>query len=252
MNTTRFVLLFLVVGLLSACSTFSGKKNGDAQVSERELYVTGERALADQKYDVAIEKFEAINTQYPYGDFTQQAQTDLIYAYYKSGDYTSAAAAADHFIHLYPRASKIDYVYYMQGVANFEEQKNSFTRYLPVDSALRDVSISMTAYNNFVAFIIAYPRSQYVADAKERLVYLRNMFAGKELAVANYYFERKQYVAAANRASHIVKTYQQSPQVEQALVMMVKANRLLGMKKAAADALLVLKTNFPASYKQLA
>lgn len=220
-------------------------------MSESNLFVTGEKALANGKYDVAIERFEAINTQYPYGDYAQQAQVDLIFAYYKSQDYASAAAAADHFIHLYPRARKIDYVYYMQGVANFEEQRNTFMRYLPLDASLRDVSISMTAYNNFVTFINGFPHSPYVADAKQRMVALRNMFAQKELAVANYYFERKAYVAAANRASHIVKTYQQSPQVEQALVMMVKANRLLGMKKAANDALLVLKANYPASYKSL-
>ena len=251
MKSLKLIFLFSLITALAACSTFSSSKRDNMQVPERALYVTGEKALADGKYDVAIEKFEAINTQYPYGDFAQQAQMDIIYAYYKSGDYTSAAAAADRFIHLYPRHHKIDYVYYMQAVSNFEEQRNSLTRYLPVNAALRDVTVSMTAYNNFVQLITMFPRSTYVADAKQRMAYLRNMFADKELAIANYYFDRKAYVAAANRASHLVKTYQEAPQVEQALAIMVKANRRLGMKKAADDALLVLKANYPNTYKQL-
>src|SRR5205823_7319863 len=98
----------------------------------------------------------------------------------------------------------------------------------------------MQAFYYFCNFADAFPHSPYVADAKQRMIYLRNLFALKELRIANYYFERGSYVAAANRASYLIKNFQQAPQAEDALVILVKANRKLGLKKSARDALMVL------------
>ena len=44
-----------------------------------------------------------------------------------------------------------------------------------------------------------YPDSAYAADAKARMVQLRNLLARHEINVANYYFKRGAYVAATNR-----------------------------------------------------
>lgn len=250
MNIARLVAILLTFILLSACSTSSNLEGrSDQPYTAKQLFVTGEQALARGDYSTAIKQFDAINAQYPYGKYAQQAQLDIIYAHYESDDFVSAAVAAEHFIHLYPRAKHVDYAYYMLGVANFEQQRGFLTKFLPMDNSLRDTGASIEAYNNFKTLISYFPRSSYVADAKQRMIYLRNLFAQKELHAANYYYERGSFVAAANRASFIVQTYPQAPQVEQALVLLVNANRHLRLQKPANDALLVLKANYPESYK---
>ena len=50
---------------------------------------------------------------------------DLIYAYYKKKDFPSAAATAERFIHLYPRAKYVDYAYYMKALANFQQTRGA-------------------------------------------------------------------------------------------------------------------------------
>lgn len=79
------------------------------------------------------------------------------------------------------------------------------------------------------------------------MVYLRNLMAERELKISEFYMERHMYVAASNRASGVIENYSESPQVETALVILVDANRYLGLEQAADDALRVLQLNFPGS-----
>jgi outer membrane protein assembly factor BamD len=256
MYIMRFVVFISLVLLMHACSTAPDKR---AQVDQgpnqgptaQQMFVAAEKAMADGEYKMAIEKFDALNAQYPYGEYAEQAQLDIIYAYYQNGDYALAGSAAQHYIHLYPRARHVEYAYYMVGVANFELQRGTILKYLPLDNSQRDTTSSMQAYNDFVNFTKAFPNSPYVADAKQRMIYLRNLFALKELRIANYYYEHRVYLAAANRASYLIKNFKQAPQAEEALVLLVKANQKLGLKKAARDALMVLKENYPETYRRL-
>lgn len=90
-----------------------------------------------------------------------------------------------------------------------------------------------------------YPASIYAADAAQRMVYLRNLLAQYELHVAEYYLRRKAYIAAINRARIIVESYGRSPVIPDALVIMAKAYRILGMNDLSDDALRVLELNYP-------
>ena len=71
------------------------------------------------------------------------------------------------------------------------------------------------------------------------MIYLRNMFAQHELDVASYYFERKMYVAAAERAGSLIKNYPQAPSAEAALSIIYWANLALGFISTAQEALTV-------------
>ena len=77
------------------------------------------------------------------------------------------------------------------------------------------------------------------------MVFLRNNLAQYEMHVADYYMRRGAYVAAANRAKQVIESYQGTPAVPEALVIMVRAYRKLGLDDLAADAERVLKLNYP-------
>jgi outer membrane protein assembly factor BamD len=61
--------------------------------------------------------------------------------------------------------------------------------------------------------------------------------------VARYYIKRGAYVAAANRANHVIERFQRTPAVQDALEVLVEAYRNLGEDKLAADAQQVLDLN---------
>ncbi len=76
------------------------------------------------------------------------------------------------------------------------------------------------------------------------MIYLRNLFAQYELNVANYLMERRMYVAAANRASYLIKTYPQAPSAQGALVVLYQANKALDLNQAAEDAKKVYESTY--------
>lgn len=242
------LLLFPLVLLLSACS----KKIPDPYASFRNkssetIYQKGEKDLASGKYDSAAKQFEALDAVYPFGPHAEQAQLDIIYAYYMAGDDASALTAADRYMRLFPRATHVDYAYYMRGVVGFNVGLSWLQRKFNMNPATRDVSNLQQSFMAFSNLVHLFPQSEYTADSYVRMSYIRNLIADRELDIANFYIERSAYVAAANRGSYIVEHFQGTPAVVKALAVMVKSYRELGLTAMADSTLKILGTNYPYS-----
>lgn len=243
-----FVLFSLILSL-SACKTFWDKDDDDDDSpykgqTAKQIYTTANSDLSKKNYTNAIKGYEALETLYPFNDYAEQAELNLIYAYYKKEEYASAAAAAERFIHLYPRASRVDYAYYMKGLSNFHQVRGNITNFLSIDQSLRDPGTQSQAYSDFATLIQKFPESRYKNNALQRMIYLRNMFAQSELNVSKYYFERRMYVAAMERANYLIKTYPQAPTVKQALKIVYHSAIALGLKDAAFDAKKVYEATY--------
>ena len=68
------------------------------------------------------------------------------------------------------------------------------------------------------------------------LVNLRNQLGRAEIHVANYYFSRGAYLAAANRGRFVVENFQQTPAVPDGLAVMAQGYQMLGMQELADHA----------------
>jgi outer membrane protein assembly factor BamD len=239
-----FWILAMCLGL-AGCSYFSGKKDETEGWPEEKMYYEAKDALDGGNYTRAVELYEKLQGRYPFGQFAQQAQIDLAFAYYKKDEPASAAAACDRFIKLYPGNPGVDYAYYLKGLANFSQGKGITERYLPLDTSQRDQGAAAQSFQDFTELVKRFPDSKYAEDAKQRMIYLRNILAQHEVHVAHYYMRRGAYVAAANRARYVVENYQQTPAIPEALVVMAKAYKVLDMQDLSDDALRVLELNFP-------
>jgi outer membrane protein assembly factor BamD len=238
--------LFLVVGLLFlvGCAS-SSKEDVFKGMTETQIYVGGQQALAKGHYAKASQHYEALQANYPFGEHAEQVDRNIIYAYYKNGDAASALAAADRYIHLYPQSQYVDYAFYMKGLVNFDRGRTHLQEVVGVNPAQRDLKYMNQSFNAFSDLVQQYPRSPYSRDAHQRMIYIRNLLAQQQLEIAEFYFRRQVYVAAANRAGYIVRHYQGAPQVIPALVLMVKSYRALGLTEQANEALRVLQYSYP-------
>jgi outer membrane protein assembly factor BamD len=248
-NSTKMKLIkyigILLLALLSACSSVTDPAESYKNETAQQIFQRGEEALRDHSYQEAIKRFEALEVQYPFGHNTEIAQLHLIYAYYMTSDYALSEAAADRFIHAYPTSPHVDYAYFMRGQANYFQNMGIFERIFTVDLATRDLVQIKKSYVDFSQVVKLFPNSRYAPAAHQYMVYLRNTLADHELEVAQYYFDLKAYVAAANRASLVIRHYQGAPAVPKALALMVKSYRALHLKQNEAEALAVLQYNFP-------
>lgn len=242
----------LIAGLSLACAVaLTGCKSTptgiDAyqNVSPQNLYNTGVGQMNKRNFTTAIKQFEAIDGLYPFSPYAEKALLQSIYAYYRNDDMASSVAAADRYVHLYPRSRRADYAYYMKGVVNMRRDKGAMMNYLNLDPAKRDLAGMRDAFTDFKALISLYPHSQYAADSQKRMIYIRDMLARHELQTAQFYFKRKAYVAAANRASYVVEHFEGAKEVEPALRLMVSSYRHLKKFDLAHDADKILKANYP-------
>ncbi|MBT4161888.1 MAG: outer membrane protein assembly factor BamD [Gammaproteobacteria bacterium] len=242
MHLLKFVpILFLVT--LCGCSKDEIEEDLDA--TELSYYESAQGSLRAGNYQGAIQKLQFLESRFPFGRYAEQAQLELIYAYYKSAQPEAARAAADRFIRLHPSHPNIDYAYYLKGMISFEQDKNFLSNFIPMDPSKRDPGAARESFNDFSQLIRRYPNSEYAPDAQQRMKYLRNLLAASEINVARYYIRRGAYVAAANRGRWVFENFQGSASVPDALAVMIEAYQLLEMHELAEQALLVLSSNYP-------
>lgn len=241
MKLLTIVLLSFSILLTSACSTGPKKK-----ATEQELYEDARQALRLRNFQQSLVALEALESDFPFGKYAEQAQLDLVYARYSALDLDGSISAADRFIRLHPQSPNVDYAYYMRGIANFHLDTSIASEYFSgIDASSRDPGNMRQAFQDFTTLIKKYPDSRYANDAQKRMISIRNRLAKYELHAARYYIKREAYLAALNRATHVVQSYPKTPSVEIALEMMVELQAELGLKKQAEQSLSVLKLNYP-------
>ncbi|HVK94389.1 MAG TPA: outer membrane protein assembly factor BamD [Noviherbaspirillum sp.] len=245
-KSLKFAAIALAL-FLSGCSLLPEQTDETKGWSASRLYSEAREELAMGNFEKAIQHFEKLESRYPFGTYAQQAQMEVAYAHYRQGDQAQALAAVERFIKLHPNHPNVDYMYYLRGLINFND-KVSFLNFLSKqDPSERDPKAARDAFDAFKQLAERFPTSKYADDAIARMKYLVNAMAQYEVHVANYYYRRGAYVAAANRAQIAVAEYREAPAIEEALYVMVRSYDALGLTELRDDARRVLQKNFPNS-----
>lgn len=247
----RYQQLITIIFIIFSLAGCVSNKDPYANMSEAQIFQSGQIALQKHHFDTAVAAYEAQEAKYPYGPYAHQEQLNIIYAYYQNGDYPSAQAAAQRYIHLNPQGRYVDYAYYMKAMSIFARDRGFLENYFPIDPALRNLAPIIEAFNNFARVVKEFPSSPYVTDARLHMVYIRNAIARNNYKAAKYYYSRHAYVAALNRAHSVVFKFQGAPTVPDALVMMYRCYEKLDLDKDAQATLKVLQLNYPEKLKQL-
>jgi outer membrane protein assembly factor BamD len=256
-NTMRLFLvkLFLIISLgliLPGCETLKNFNFGSdsetdeyADWNEEQLHTSAKEAMDAGGYQKAIKLYETLESRYPFGDYAAQAQLNIAYAYFKNDDPEAAIAAADRFIKLHPRNPSVDYAYYLKGLVNYNRGIGFLDRFVPTDSTQRDPGSARDSYDNFNELLTRFPNSQYVSDARQRMIALRNNMAMYEVHVARFYLKRKAYNAAINRSKEVIEKYQRTTAIPYALEIMKEGYTKLGLTEQANNVNRVYTLNFP-------
>jgi len=232
---------------LGGCSLLPEVKDETSGWSAQKLYAEAKDNLNEGNYERAVKLFETLESRYPFGRYAQQAQLEIAYAYYKDNEPISAVAACDRFIKLHPNHPNVDYAYYLKGLANFNGDLGMLGNLIEQDMSERDPKAARDAFLSFKELVTRFPDSKYAADASARMKYLVNALASNEVHVAKYYMKRQAWVASANRAKEVLKTYPEAPALEEALEIMVVSYDKLELTGLRDDTLRVMALNFPNS-----
>lgn len=244
-SPAKLVLLAAAAAMLA-----SGCGNRRDRVVEsagpEELYERGTASMRSGNYPTALAYYQQLEARYPFSNVTRQAQLDMIYVYYRARQPESAIDAANEFEQENPTHARVDYCLYMKGLIYFDASPNFLERMFRVDMSERPPRDTLLAFATFDELIRRFPESEYIPDARQRMVFLRNRLAEYENHVADYYIDRGAYVAAVNRAKYALEHYPGAPALDESLTLLARAYSLLGLSDLAADAERVFNLNFEA------
>ena len=144
------VFIALAFGLLAGCGIFSGKEVDETRGwTAQKLYAEARQELSDRNWENAIKHYERIESRYPFGRFAQQAQIEVAYAHWKNDDIASALASIDRFVKLHPNHPSADYMYYLRGLINFNDDLGIMGFFSGQDLSERDPKAAAEAFAAF-------------------------------------------------------------------------------------------------------
>lgn len=241
-NPIFILLTLLALSALSGCGKDATLEDGPRKPAAQ-LYEEASRQLTVGGYPQAIALLERLELFFPFSEYTRRGQLDLIYAYMRNHDTEQAIDAANEFIRENPTHPDVDYAYYLRGLIYFDRVRNPVEKVFRVDLSKRPPGDAERSLAYFAELERRFPESDYAADARQRMVFLRERLAHFEMHVANYYMSRSAWLAAINRARNVVESYQDTSRVGEALSVMARAYRKLGMDDLAADTERVMEEN---------
>jgi outer membrane protein assembly factor BamD len=242
-----FLISFLAIMMLSACAGSEGQKDDTDIWSETKLYSEATEKLNSADFAKCGKYFEKLEARFPFGPYSQQAQINGAYCYWKAQETAQALVAIDRFIKLHQGNENLDYAYYLKGLITFNDDLGWLGKFTGQDLSERDPKAAKDAFESFKVVVERFPNSKYAPDALDRMRYIVNSLAEADVIVARFYYQRGAYLAAANRAQLAIRDYDRAPAVEEALYILYKSYEKLGMVELSNDTARVFKLNFPDS-----
>lgn len=250
---TPYRLFFIGLAIICALTLLNGCAGGDGQKddsdiwSESRLYSEATDKLNDGDFAKCGKYFEKLEARFPFGPYSQQAQINAAYCYWKAQETTQALVAIDRFIKLHQGSPTLDYAYYLKGLITFNDDLGWLGKFTGQDLSERDPKAAKEAFESFKTVVERFPNSKYAPDSLDRMRYIVNSLAEADVIVARFYYQRGAYLASANRAQLVIRDYDRAPAVEEALYILAKSYEKLGMTQLSQDTIRVFKLNFPDS-----
>ena len=239
-KTRRYLIgIFAGLSLMMAGCSNSDNTQADAQADAPvdQLYNDALNTALAGDADLAAPKFEEVERQHPYSIWAVRAQIMAAWSFYQSNQYAQAEASLDRFIELYPADPLTEYAYYLKALSYYEQ----------IVDVERDADMTYKALNAFEDVLRRYPDGPYARDSQLKADLARSHLAGKEMAVARFYLNKGHYAAAIKRFAVVIRDYDRTNQVPEALYRMGEAYLSLSLDEEAMRVLQVAEYNYPES-----
>lgn len=233
----RFFLiaLFFLLAWQSGCSSTKAslrEHKGTYLESVKLNFEAGEEALKKEDFDKALAYFQFVRSKYPFSKYAALSDLRIADAKYMQKKWLDAASAYEVFIRLHPRHEELAYASYRLGESYFYALPSKF--FLFPEPASRDQTYAKEASAALERFVLEFPTSEYVKDAREKLLVLYENLARHNLLVADYYRRRGRFDAAIARYLSVDDLYPDTKSAIEALYFaaMIAKNNLKDEERA--------------------
>ncbi|RLL51019.1 outer membrane protein assembly factor BamD [Mariprofundus sp. EBB-1] len=234
MNFMRLPIFpFIIIALLSGCAS----NDKDFSDNADQEYAHAKQLIEEGEFGMATKRLEKFDSKYPYSKLAIQSELMRIFSAYKGNEFVLSETMSLRFIDRHPTHKNVDYAKYMLAMSYYQQRT----------SAEKDISMYKSSISAFERLIKEHPESAYAESAQNRLQSLYNILAEHELIIGKYYFDHDRFVASANRFQELVRLYQTTSSIEEALYYLAASYAKMGLKRDARQTAMILKHNHPNS-----
>ena len=237
MSQKKFINYLLISALLflGSCSSKTEQTiKPKVVISLDRLYSEAQRKFEEGSLQEAVELFEMVEKDYSYTEWAAKSLLMRAYIYYEAGNYISALTILKKFKTRYSGDKNIAYAEYLTAICLFEQINFVALSQEPTTLALRQ----------FEKVIQNYPKSEYASDAKFKIDLIRDQLAAKEMYIGRYYAKRNKWIPALQKFNNVLKNYENTIYIEEALHRLVEINYTIGNIPAARKYASILGYNY--------
>ena len=231
----KFHLVYLIIVLLFLGTSCSKEKEKISIVEEESLemqmikaYNEGLKELDKGDAIYAAKKFNEAELLYPQSIWAPRAALMAAYSYFSQYYFSDAVLELEKFLDKYKSHPRRDYAYYLLALSHYDQ----------IVDETKDLNEILKAKTYFEIIIKNYPNTEFALDSEFKLELIEELLASKEMYLARYYVDREKWIPAINRFKTVVKDYETTIFVEEALHRLVELHYKIGLidesKKFAA------------------
>ncbi len=233
----NLLILLLSIFLLFSCS----KKSSEKVISEpteqeivMSIYAEAVEALKKGDSFYASKKFKEVESLMPQSTWASKASLMASYADYSRNAYSNAIFDLERHINNYPADKNIPYAHYLIAMCYYEQ----------ILDEKKDLNPLLKAKEKFEFIMQTYPDTDYGTDARFKIDLIVDQLAAKEMSIARYYMKTEKWIPALNRIQIVIKKYDTTIFVEEALHRLVEIYYRLGLEEEAKQAASILGYNY--------
>ena len=222
MRNIFYILLISLTIFLVSC----GKEKKISVINEVDinlqmisLYEEGYQELINGDTLYAANKFNEAESIFPQSEWAPMASLMAAYAYYSDDYYFEAIDQIKDYMKNYPNHVYKDYAHFILAMCYYEN----------IVDEKRDLQPLLRSKKEFELIITKYPNTDFALDAKFKLELIEDRLAGKEMFIARHYLKSKKWIPAINRFKTVLKSYETTVYVEEALYRLVEVNYRIGL-----------------------
>ncbi len=234
-------IIFLFIYLIFVVSCAPDKSKVDAVLLEQDVesemvlaYKEGMRQLELGDGLYASKKFDEAEILFPQSIWAAKASLMSAYALYSQNYYEDAIFNLERHLKNYPKDKNVVYAHYLIAICYFEQLYDE----------KKDLKPLIKAREKFVYILKHYPNTDYAIDAKWKMGLIVDQMAAKEMYIGRYYMKMEKWIAAINRFQIVVKHYDTTIYVEEALHRLIEIYYKIGLVEEAKKVTAVLGYNY--------
>ena len=241
MKINNIIFLIVIFALFFSCSKEEIKKSVikekslDLQVFE--AYKEGKESLEGGDVLYAAKKFNEAEKLFPQSEWAPRSALMAAYSYYFDDYNNRAISELLNFFEKYPNNPNTSYAHYLLAMSYYNK----------IIDEKKDLEPLKNSKKQFEYVVKNYPNTEFALDSKFKLDLINEMIASKEMYVARHYIKKKKWIPAINRLKFIVKEYDNTIFIEEALHRLVEIYYKIGLEDESRKYAVLLGYNYPKS-----